>query len=100
MNNKLNFNNTPTPKNSKNHKKLELMVSPDRESYKASDNALRKVVIIGNAAVGKTSIISRFVNNSMPSSKKATIGALEKTKSYYLDKSGRDLNVVIWDVSG
>lgn len=56
--------------------------------------------MIGNASVGKTSIISRFMYDSMPSSKKPTIGALEHNKTYFLEASSRNLNVCVWDVSG
>lgn len=64
------------------------------------NNLKRKIVVIGDSNVGKTSIISRFVNNCMPKSKKSTIGALEHSKTYYLEKSSRNLTAVIWDVSG
>ena len=81
MNNKLNFDNKPlTPKPVKRQELFESSAS----LYKASEKTIRKIVVIGNASVGKTSIVSRFVNNTMPSSKKATIGALEKHFTYYL----------------
>lgn len=36
----------------------------------------------------------------MPKSKKATIGALEYQKTYYLEKSSKEITVIVWDVSG
>ena len=44
-------------------------------SYVASPDSIRKVVFLGDANVGKTSLIQRFVNNSMPTNVSPTVGA-------------------------
>jgi small GTP-binding protein len=58
-----------------------------------------KVIIIGPGAVGKTSLIRRFVENQFSISYKFTIGVdfLAKTVKYEKDKSAR---LSIWDVGG
>ena len=63
----------------------------------------KKVVIIGDSAVGKTSIMSMYVfgkfdHNSMP-----TLGAGFKTKPVpYIDDKGNEqfMKLVIWDTAG
>ena len=62
------------------HKRVSKPVTVDQ--YVASENTVRKVVFLGNMDVGKTSIISRFMYDCMPPTKKSTIGALEHTKTY------------------
>ena len=61
---------------------------------------MRKIVIVGDSDVGKTSIIKRFVFNSTPGKEKATIGAAEFNKVVQLNHVGLDINFIIWDCSG
>lgn len=72
----------------------------NQNTYVASTEAVRKVVFLGDCNVGKTSLISRFVNNSMPNNSGPTVGAAEYSRTYYLNQSSRNLNLEIWDVSG
>lgn len=44
-----------------------------------------KIVVIGDAGVGKTSLISQYVNRSFSESYKATIGADFLIKDFDLD---------------
>ena len=61
-----------------------------------------KVIIIGPGAVGKTSILNRFVHNEFSLKYKMTIGADFTSKRFQLDPN--DLNSVatlqIWDIGG
>ncbi|MFX0043100.1 MAG: Rab family GTPase [Candidatus Hodarchaeota archaeon] len=58
-----------------------------------------KVIIIGPAAVGKTSIINRFVKEEFVLKYKLTIGTdfLSKTIEY---KSNKKAKLQIWDIGG
>ncbi|MFX0082515.1 MAG: Rab family GTPase [Candidatus Hodarchaeota archaeon] len=58
-----------------------------------------KIIIIGPAAVGKSSLIRRFVENRFSSGYKFTIGVdfLAKTVEY---EKGRLARLSIWDVGG
>lgn len=58
-----------------------------------------KVIIIGPGAVGKTSLIRRFVEDQFATSYKFTIGVdfLAKTVKFEKDKSAK---LSIWDVGG
>uniref|UniRef100_A0A8D8SXG2 Ras-related protein Rab-7a n=1 Tax=Cacopsylla melanoneura TaxID=428564 RepID=A0A8D8SXG2_9HEMI len=62
------------------------------------NRVLFKVVILGNAAVGKTSLLNQFVNNKFSNQYKATIGADFLTKEVFLDN--RIVTLQIWDTAG
>lgn len=58
-----------------------------------------KIILLGDIAVGKTSILSRFISNSFSEVYKCNVGVDFKAKTIYLDdKKGADLN--IWDTCG
>jgi len=58
-----------------------------------------KVILLGDIAVGKTSILSRFVDDKYSSEYRCNVGVEFKVKSLYLDeKTGADLQ--IWDTCG
>lgn len=59
----------------------------------------RKVCIIGDFAVGKTSTVARFVNNVFSEKYLTTVGVKIDTKDIAL-ADGRDLRMVIWDIAG
>lgn len=53
--------------------------------------AMRKVVIVGDTGVGKTAILSRFINGWMPSGRRTTMGATEKLKSIHFAGTNKKL---------
>ncbi|NNF51891.1 MAG: GTP-binding protein [Gammaproteobacteria bacterium] len=59
----------------------------------------RKVCIIGDFAVGKTSTVTRFVNNVFSEKYLTTVGVKIDTKDLEL-VDGRSLRMVIWDIAG
>lgn len=64
----------------------------------AADKALVKVVILGDAGVGKTSLMQRYVNGKYTSSYKATIGADFTTLDVPVGDSM--VTVQVWDTAG
>ncbi len=58
-----------------------------------------KVVIIGDASVGKTSILLRYVNNTFSDNIKATIGCDHYEKEVTLPDK-RQVKLSIWDTAG
>lgn len=63
------------------------------------DNKLSvKIVIIGEAGVGKTSIMSKFVSNTFSEQMQPTIGCDIQSKSMPVD--GRQVDVRLWDTAG
>ena len=58
-----------------------------------------KVILIGDASVGKTSLIYRFINNQFNDNQTNTVGPEIKTKSISLD-ADTVANLNIWDTAG
>jgi len=60
-----------------------------------------KIVLLGDASVGKTSIVTRFVNNRYEASTEATVGAAFSTRALTLDtQPPKTLKFEIWDTAG
>lgn len=59
----------------------------------------RKICILGDFAVGKTSLVQRFVNNQFSDKYLTTLGVKVDTKEVAL-ADGRSLKLAIWDVAG
>lgn len=67
-------------------------------TYAAEPDYKFKLVIVGDAASGKSSILSRYVDNTFTDSYIATIGLDFKIKSF--DISGKSVRLQIWDTAG
>jgi hypothetical protein len=59
---------------------------------------LLKVLVLGESAVGKTSLLERYVNNKFSMQTKSTIGADFLSKQIVVD--GRNVTLQIWDTAG
>ena len=59
-----------------------------------------KVCVVGDFAVGKTSVCERFVNNEFSDKYLSTVGVKIDTKEINLPASGVAHKLVIWDVAG
>jgi len=57
-----------------------------------------KITILGDAAVGKTSLISQFVESSFQEDYKPTLGANIVRKDVILDKTR--VRLIMWDLAG
>jgi small GTP-binding protein len=57
-----------------------------------------RTVTIGDSAVGKTSVVNKFIRGRFDPSEKNTVGALYDTFTEQID--GRDVEVQIWDTAG
>ncbi|MCQ2817415.1 MAG: GTP-binding protein [archaeon] len=58
-----------------------------------------KIILVGDSAVGKTSIINRFINNNFSDNYRCTVGVEYKLKSLFLDNSTK-IELRIWDTCG
>ncbi|KAJ1855460.1 GTP-binding protein of the rab/ypt [Coemansia sp. RSA 2703] len=58
-----------------------------------------KVVLLGESAVGKSSIVTRFARNQFDQHKESTIGASFMTKEVPIDENNV-ANLHIWDTAG
>ncbi|XP_047948467.1 ras-related protein RABA5e-like [Salvia hispanica] len=59
---------------------------------------LFKIVIIGDSAVGKSNLLSRYARNEFSLHTKATIGVEFQTKTRQID--GKEVKAQIWDTAG
>merc|ERR1711937_229443 len=59
---------------------------------------LFKVVLIGDSAVGKSQLLSRFTRNEFMLQSKSTIGVEFATRSIQVD--GKTVKAQIWDTAG
>lgn len=58
----------------------------------------KKIALLGSHAVGKTSLISRFVYSKFPENYLTTIGLKVDKKS--ISSGGYRLDMIIWDIAG
>ncbi|CAI0397241.1 unnamed protein product [Linum tenue] len=71
------------------------MSSSDEEG---GEEYLFKIVIIGDSAVGKSNLLSRYARNEFNLHSKATIGVEFQTQSMEID--GKEVKAQIWDTAG
>lgn len=60
----------------------------------------RKICIIGDFAVGKTSTVARYVHNVFSEKYLTTVGVKIDTKDIELDGQAEPVKLVIWDIAG
>lgn len=59
-----------------------------------------KICVVGDFAVGKTSVVERFVNNHFSEKYLTTVGVKIDTKGVLLAERNISIKLVIWDVAG
>lgn len=59
-----------------------------------------KLVLLGESAVGKSSIVHRFVKNTFDNMRESTIGAAFLTQSITLPENNTTVKFEIWDTAG
>ncbi|XP_047319136.1 ras-related protein RABA5c-like [Impatiens glandulifera] len=64
----------------------------------SGEDYLFKVVVIGDSAVGKSNLLSRYARNEFNPHSKATIGVEFQTQSLEID--GKEVKAQIWDTAG
>ena len=68
------------------------------ENGEVGEEYLFKIVLIGDSAVGKSNLLSRFARNEFDSNSKATIGVEFQTQVVEID--GKEVKAQIWDTAG
>jgi small GTP-binding protein len=66
----------------------------DDENY----DLIFKIVLIGDSGVGKTNILSRYINNEFSLATQSTVGV--EFGSKILKKNGKAIKLQIWDTAG
>lgn len=70
-----------------------------RTNHEESYNFLFKIIIIGDAGVGKTNIMSRYLNGKLPRNVLPTMGVEYASKPVVL-KNGQTVKAQLWDTAG
>jgi Ras-related protein Rab-11A len=73
--------------------KLDLMMNEEREY-------VFKITLLGDAAVGKTSLINQFVENTFQEDYKPTLGANIIRKDVILEDLNAKVRLIVWDLAG
>ena len=68
--------------------------------YRAENNAVRKVIMLGDAGVGKTSIVQRVLTNQFTRNVEPTIGNNTFDYNMAVTSTGKNMVLRIWDISG
>ncbi|MFX1394714.1 MAG: Rab family GTPase [Promethearchaeota archaeon] len=59
-----------------------------------------KIVVLGDAAVGKTSLINQYIEHSFQEDYKPTLGANIIRKDIHVDKINANVRLIMWDLAG
>jgi Ras-related protein Rab-11A len=59
-----------------------------------------KIVVLGDAAVGKTSLINMYIEQSFSEDYKPTLGANIIRKDVFVDKINASVRLIMWDLAG
>lgn len=70
----------------------------DLKDYNELEDYSFKIVIVGDAGVGKSNILTRFINNEFNMESKATVGVELSTKAYKI--KDKVVKVHLWDTAG
>ena len=68
------------------------------DEYKKDSDITIKLLLIGNAFVGKTLIVQKFIDNTFSKSTMSTIGV--DLQSKIIDINGKKVKYLIWDTAG
>ncbi|KAE9622128.1 hypothetical protein Lal_00032691 [Lupinus albus] len=68
------------------------------EEESNGEEYLFKIVLIGDSAVGKSNLLSRFARNEFDTNSKATIGVEFQTQIVEIE--GKEVKAQIWDTAG
>jgi len=74
---------------------MAIMQQEPAENY----DYLYKIVLVGDAGVGKTHILSRYIKGTLPKTPQATIGVEFATRTVILGRGGT-AKAQIWDTAG
>jgi small GTP-binding protein len=64
------------------------------------ENIVKKVCLCGDPAVGKTSLIRRFVTGRYDDKYISTLGSVISKKSVYNSRKDCNVKMMVWDISG
>ena len=68
--------------------------------FKAKTDRIYKVIVIGDPAVGKTSLLTNFATNQFEEKYLPTIGVSILKETFELEDKNATINLMFWDIAG
>ena len=68
--------------------------------YKGRTDAIYKVIVIGDPAVGKTSLLTNFATNQFEEKYLPTVGVSILKETIELEDKDAAVNLMFWDIAG
>jgi small GTP-binding protein len=68
--------------------------------FQGKTEAIYKVIVIGDPAVGKTSLLTKFSTNKFEERYVATVGVNIVKEPIKLESKNATVNLMMWDVAG
>lgn len=68
--------------------------------FQGRTEAIYKVIVIGDPAVGKTSLLTKFAKNKFEERYVATVGVNIVKEPITLETEGATVNLMFWDIAG
>lgn len=68
--------------------------------FKGKTDAIYKVIVIGDPAVGKTSLLTNFATNQFEEKYLPTVGVSILKETIELEDKGVTINLMFWDIAG
>jgi small GTP-binding protein len=59
-----------------------------------------KLALLGDPAVGKTSLINKYITDSFSENYQPTLGVNIVTKDIYIEEINSDIRLLLWDIAG
>ncbi|CAH9108791.1 unnamed protein product [Cuscuta europaea] len=86
------------PRSPPQYLNLSFVAAPMDSSDEEGEEYLFKIVIIGDSAVGKSNLLSRYARDEFNHNSKTTIGVEFQTQTLEID--GKEVKAQIWDTAG
>jgi len=68
--------------------------------FRGKTDAIYKVIVIGDPAVGKTSLLTNFATNQFEEKYLPTVGVSILKETIELEDKGATINLMFWDIAG
>ena len=76
----------------------EIIINNSQQTYMINEDYFFKIIVLGDCAVGKSNILSKYSKNIFNKSSKSTIGVELVTKFFKYEN--KIIKVNIWDTAG
>jgi small GTP-binding protein len=72
----------------------------DKIVFQGRTESIYKIIVIGDPAVGKTSLLTKFATNQFEEKYLPTVGVNILKERIVLEELVADVNLMFWDIAG